>query len=33
MVATLDAIAAGHPQSRIDDLTPWAYAVPSSSNA
>ena len=33
LTATLEAIAAGHPQSRIDDLTPWAYAAASSSNA
>ena len=23
--ATLEAIAAGHPASRIDDLLPWAH--------
>ncbi|PJN93143.1 IS66 family transposase, partial [Amaricoccus sp. HAR-UPW-R2A-40] len=28
----LKAIAAGHPQSRIDDLTPWAFAKTSSPN-
>jgi len=33
IVATLEAIAAGHPQSRIDDLTPWAFAAASSNNA
>ena len=33
LVATLEAIAAGHPQSRIDDLTPWAFAPASSSTA
>ena len=30
LVATLEAIAAGHPQSRIDELTPWAFAAASS---
>lgn len=25
MKATLEAIAAGHPQSRIDELMPWAF--------
>ncbi|MFO7856121.1 MAG: IS66 family transposase [Paracoccaceae bacterium] len=30
LVATLEAIAAGHPTSRIDDLTPWAFAATSS---
>jgi len=33
LVATLEAIAAGHPQSRIDDLTPRAFAAASSSTA
>ena len=33
LVATLEAIAAGHPQSRIDDLTPWAFAAASSHTA
>ena len=28
--ATLEAIAQGHPQSRIDELTPWAYGETSS---
>ena len=26
MKATLEAIAAGHPQSRIDELMPWAFS-------
>jgi transposase len=30
LVETLEAIAAGHPNSRIDDLTPWAFASRSS---
>jgi hypothetical protein len=29
IVATLEAITAGHPKSRIDDLTPWAFAAAS----
>ena len=33
LAATLEAIAAGHPQSRIDNLTPWAFAAASSSDA
>lgn len=33
LVKTLEAIAAGHPQSRIDDLTPWAFAAASSTTA
>lgn len=33
LVATLEAIAVGHPQSRIDEITPRAYAAPSSRNA
>ena len=33
LVATLEAIATGHPQSRIDDLTPCAFAPASSPNA
>ena len=28
--ATLEAIAKGHPQSRIDELMPWAYGKTSS---
>ncbi len=28
MKATLKAIAKGHPQSRIDDLMPWAFGPP-----
>ncbi len=28
--ATLEALANGHPQSRIDDLMPWAFKQPSS---
>ena len=28
--ATLEAIAAGHPNSRIDDLLPWNFKTPSS---
>jgi len=28
--ATLEAIAAGHPASKIDDLLPWAYTPTSS---
>ncbi len=24
--ATLEAIATGHPQSRIDELLPWSFA-------
>jgi len=28
--ATLEAIAAGHPVSQIDDLMPWAFKTPSS---
>ena len=28
--ATLEAIAAGHPNSRIDDLLPWNFKPPSS---
>ena len=28
--ATLEAIAAGHPNSRIDDLLPWNFERPSS---
>jgi hypothetical protein len=31
LVATLEAIAAGHPKSRIDDLTPWAFQAASTS--
>lgn len=31
LVATLEAITAGHPKSRIDDLTPWAFAAASTS--
>ena len=27
---TLEAIAAGHPNSRIDDLLPWNFKTPSS---
>ena len=30
LVKTLEAIAAGHPNSRIDNLTPWAFASRSS---
>lgn len=26
--AVLEAIAAGHPAARIDDLLPWAFAKP-----
>jgi len=33
LVATLEAIAAGYPKSRIADLTPWAFAAASSSTA
>ncbi|WP_278248503.1 hypothetical protein [Paracoccus nototheniae] len=29
MKATLEAVAAGHPQARIDDLLPWNF-MPSS---
>ncbi|WP_456794019.1 transposase domain-containing protein [Bradyrhizobium sp. USDA 4506] len=25
MKATLEAIAAGHPQARIDELMPWSF--------
>jgi transposase len=28
MKAVLEAIAAGHPASRIDELLPWAFAEP-----
>jgi len=28
--STLEALAGGHPQSRLDDLMPWAFAKPSS---
>ena len=28
--ATLEAIAAGHPNDRIDDLLPWDFKTPSS---
>jgi hypothetical protein len=28
--ATLEALANGHPQSRIDDLMPWAFKPTSS---
>ena len=28
--ATLEAIAGGHPASKIDDLLPWAFSTPSS---
>ncbi len=27
--ATLEAIAAGHPKNRIDDLLPWDFTPPS----
>lgn len=30
LTATLEAIAAGHPKSRIDDLLPWNFQPPSS---
>lgn len=30
LVFVFEAVAAGHPQSRIDDLTPWAFAKASS---
>lgn len=33
LVFVLEAVAAGHPQSRIDDLTPWAFAKASSQAA
>ena len=33
LVATLKAIAAGHPHSCIDGLTPWAYAAASTRDA
>ncbi len=33
LVANLEAIAFGHPQSRIDDLTPWASAAASNGKA
>ena len=28
--ATLEAIAAGHPNSRLDELLPWSFNRPSS---
>ena len=31
LVGTLEAITAGHPKSRIDDLTPWAFEGASTS--
>jgi len=27
MKATLEAIANGHPQSRVDELMPWAFKL------
>jgi transposase len=33
MKATLEAIAGGHPQSRIDELTPWAFKSATSTTA
>jgi transposase len=30
LTATLEAIAAGHPATRIDDLMPWAFSPASS---
>jgi transposase len=33
MKAVLEAIAAGHPAARIDDLLPWAFAKPAAKTA
>ena len=33
MKAVLEAIAAGHPMARIDDLLPWAFAEPAAKAA
>ena len=33
MKAVLEAIAAGHPMARIDDLLPWAFAKPAANAA
>jgi transposase len=31
LVGTLEAFTAGHPRSRIDDLTPWGFEAASTS--